>query len=120
LKEVVLAPDLIGAAFIDPHARAVLESWRDGTFKVILNRQLLLLHLRTLRDIGLTDELIKRWTLWLTSPEKAIFLSDVTFVESSSPALCDAIASGAEFRRIICRSKPPGASPQWITASEFL
>jgi hypothetical protein len=115
LKQVIFAPDLIGAAFIDPRARAVLEQWRDGEFKIILNRQLLLRYLKTLRDLGLPSHLLKRWTLWLTSAEKSNYLNDFETNEKSAIKTCEAIPSA----QIICSRKIEGASDRWISVNEF-
>jgi hypothetical protein len=116
LKEVVFAPDLIGAAFIDPHARAVLERWRDGQFKTVLNRQLLLLHLKTVRDLGVPPHLLKRWTLWFTTAEKSIYFSDSETEEMNPIKLCEALSETAP---IISFRKPESTSRPWITPVEF-
>jgi hypothetical protein len=119
LKEVVFAPDLIGAAFIDPNARAVLEQWRDGAFRVVVNRELLVLHLKALRELGLGAELIKRWSLWFTSPEKTIFVSDENGSSPGTIELCEKVSRAASGAEIVCWRKATATGGAWVTAEKF-
>jgi hypothetical protein len=120
-RKVVLAPNLIGAALIDPAARRVLEAWRDGKFMVVMNRDLIAVHLRALNRVVLAPELIKRWAYWLSSPEKTIFL-EKQFAASASPInLCEELANAAKADAIICWKLPSAkyGSP-WLPAEDFL
>jgi hypothetical protein len=107
---------MIGAGFRDPKVREFLERWRDREFKVVLNRQILLLHLRTLRELGLSAELLKRWTLWLTSPETSNYISSLETIETRVTRICEAIPNAS----IICSAKPNDASERWLLVYEFL
>jgi len=71
---VVLGPDVILAALFDAKARAILNEWRDGRIEPVLNRELLFIYLRLLRDVGINEKLLKHWTAWFTNPEKVLFL----------------------------------------------
>jgi hypothetical protein len=107
---------MIGAGVLDPKVREFLERWRDGEFKVVLNRQILLLHLKTLREVGLSAELLKRWTLWLTSPETSNFISSPENNETKVTRICEAIPNA----KIFCWQKPDDASERWVSVREVL
>jgi hypothetical protein len=107
---------MIGAGLLDPKAREFLERWRDGEFKVVINRQILLLHLKTLRELGLSAELLKRWTLWLTSPETSNFVASIENDETRVTKICEAIPSS----KIVYWEKPDDASERWVSVDEFL
>jgi hypothetical protein len=91
-RRVVFGPDLIIAALFDSRARAVLNDWRDGRIIPVLNRELLLLSLKTLRQAGFGPDLIRKWSLWLTSPDKAIYLDDFETRRESINEICLALA----------------------------
>ena len=91
-RRVVLAPDVLVCALYDPRARAILNEWRDGLILPIVTRELLLLYIRTLNQAGLTQELIRKWSLWLTTPGKSFYLEDAAPSQKSGLELCDAIA----------------------------
>ena len=119
-RKIVFAPDLIGAAFIDPTARRVLEAWRDGKFVVVMNRELIALHLRVLNRVVLAPELIKRWAYWLSSPEKTVFI-DKQFGPAPSPVnLCEDLAKATQADAIICWKRPSERSgTQWALAQDY-
>jgi hypothetical protein len=120
-NKVIFAPDLIGAAFIDPHARRVLEHWREGAFKIVMNRELLILHLKVLSQVGLSSELIHRWSLWLTAPDKSFFSSEPNGSGSSASAICRSLAEKSESSKIVCSRGLPGElGAFWISPAEFL
>jgi hypothetical protein len=115
----VLAPDVIGAAFIDPTARRVVEAWRDGKFVAVMNRELIALHLRVFNRMALAPELIKRWAYWLSSPGKTIFV-DKQFTAPAT-ALCEELANAAKADAIICWKYPfAGNRSRWLVAQDFL
>ena len=119
LRKVVLAPNLIGAALIDPAARRVLEAWRDGKFVAVMNRELIALHLRALNRVGLPAELIKRWAYWFSSPEKAFFM-EKQLASTASVDLCETLASASKAEAIICWKRPPEKSSSlWLAAAEY-
>lgn len=120
LRKIVLAPDLVVAAFIDPAARRVLEAWRDGKFVVVMNRELIALHLRVLNRVVCTPELVKRWAYWLSSPEKAVFL-DKLFGPTASPAnLCEELAKAIRADAIICwKRQSERSASQWVLARDY-
>jgi hypothetical protein len=97
-RKVVLAPDLFLAALFDARARETLNLWRDGLIFPVVTRELLLLYLKTLRQAGLSQELVRKWSLWLTAGGKTIYLEDFPPQQATGLALCREIASatGAE------------------------
>ena len=91
-RRVVLAPDVLVCALYDPRARAILNEWRDGLILPIVTRELLLLYVRTLNQAGLNTDLIRKWSLWFTTPGKSLYLEAVPPLHKSGLELCDAIA----------------------------
>jgi hypothetical protein len=119
VQKVALAPNLIGAALIDPAARRVLEGWRDGKFVVVVNRELIALHLRAVSRIGLGPDLVRRWAYWLSSPEKTLLI-DKQFGAASAAELCEEIANAGKAGAIICWDYPAGkSSPVWTLARDY-
>lgn len=120
VTKIIFAPDLIGAAFVDPNARKVLELWRDGALKAVTNRELIAAHLRCLKNLGLSPALLSRWALWLSDSSKAVFESELTIQASSEIAICESLAELTATERIISWRFPIAASPKWTTAGKFL
>jgi hypothetical protein len=116
-RRVILAPDLIGAALIDPAARRVFERWLDGEFKVVCNRELLGMHLKVLRDLGLPAELLQRWSYWFTAPQRAVYLDSVSFGKKSPIILCEELAAHAKAASIVCWKGNQGG--RWVRSSDF-
>ena len=75
-RKVVLAPDVLIAALYDPRARDILNQWRDGQIVPVVTRELLVLYLRTFNQAGLPPDLIRKWSLWLTTTPRIIYLED--------------------------------------------
>ena len=91
---MVLAPDLLLRALFDPRAREILNQWRDGLIQPVVTRDLLLLYLKTLRQAGLSPELVRKWSLWLTAAEKTIYLEGLAVEQGSGLELCREVARG--------------------------
>jgi hypothetical protein len=91
-RRVVFTPALVLAALFDPEARAHLNQWRDRAIIPVLNRELLLAYLRLLKQAGLEQEQIRHWTLWFTSPERAVYLSELVTGSENSAEICNIIA----------------------------
>lgn len=119
-RRVVLAPDLIGAAFIDLHSRRVLERWRDGELMPVTNRDLFAQQLRTLRRLGLSTENLKRWAYWLASTERNIFIEKNLPSTNSVAALCEAVARAAAAEMIVCWRLPSRRTALAWTQSRVL
>jgi hypothetical protein len=119
-NRVILAPDLIGAAIFDPAARRVLQAWRDHQFKIVISRELLLVQIKLLRDLGLPFDLLQRWTLWLTSPMKSEYIADLHFDKPAPSDLCNALAEATNVQQIICWRLPKRDEfGKWISAVDF-
>lgn len=91
-RKVVFAPDILVSALYDPRARDILNRWRDGQILPVVTRDLLLIYLRALGKAGLTPELIRKWSLWLTSPGRSLYIDDVVCSQSTGLVLCREIA----------------------------
>ena len=91
-RRVVFTPALLLAALFDPKARAHVNQWRDGAIIPVLNRELLLGYLRLLKEAGVGEEQIRRWTLWFTSPERAVYLPEATAGSENVEEICNSIA----------------------------
>ena len=100
-RRVVLAPDLLIAALFVAKARAVLNEWRDGRIRPVLNRELLFVYLRLLREIGLNEKLLQDWTAWFTNPEKVFFVDGQNHAARPVRELCIELASGREGCEVI-------------------
>jgi len=126
---VVLAPDVIGCGFSEAHCGAILNLWRDGRLRPIVNRALLLRYLKLLRGLGLSELMIRRWGWWFSSNAKVLFLPESTPPGWNGAALCAGLARAGEARWILCRSRPsslPAPEPgqeepvPWMTVDEHL
>ena len=92
-RRVVLAPDILVAALYNPRARECLNHWRDGHFLPVVTRQLLVLYLRTLSQAGLNPDLIRKWSLWLTTPGKTLYYEEAAPKQATGLAMCREIAA---------------------------
>jgi hypothetical protein len=122
-RPVIFSPDLLAASLFDLNCRKVILRWREGSVTPVLNRELLILYLRLLGQAGVSAELLKAWTCWLTSPEWTRYLHDVTTNERAPKALCNNLATRVPGVEILCWSKQSDAgngSLLWRTANEFL
>jgi hypothetical protein len=68
---VVILPDVIARSFHDPDCKALLDYWRDGIIRPVLNHELLVLYARVLRQLGVPDSVVRRWLLWFTAENKS-------------------------------------------------
>jgi hypothetical protein len=119
---VVFAPDLVLAALFDPTARQVLEAWRDGRIKPVIDRELLLAYLKMLRKAGLTSELLRHWAAWFTNKEASIYIESDENSQTGIIARCDTIASLGSAAEIICFRIPQRPNPglvTWKTAEQW-
>jgi hypothetical protein len=71
---VVILPEVLAKSFHDSECKALLDWWRDGVIRPVLNHELLVLYARVLRDLGVPDTVIRRWLLWLTAVDKSIYI----------------------------------------------
>ncbi|HEX7862372.1 MAG TPA: hypothetical protein VF773_18690 [Verrucomicrobiae bacterium] len=109
-RKVVFAPDVLVAALFDPRARHLVNEWRDGQIVPVVTRELLVLYLRTLAGAGLTPELLHKWSLWLTTPGKAIFIEQNGTAARNHFELCRAIAEAQNAEVVTTRQRQNQAS----------
>ncbi len=98
---VIFAPDFLGHALQDPAGLRVLEYWRDGLIQPALNRALLLRYLKLLKQLGLTDEQIRRWGWWFSAPDRVLWIADEEQETAAAANLCAQLASKARARYIL-------------------
>jgi len=129
IQRVVLTPQVLARSFFDPECRSVLECWRDRHIRLVVTRSLLERYLRLLSKSGLSQQLLRRWMGWFTSPERAVYLSETSPIEQSDSELCAQAARLGKARWIISHSKvegnaleqgSPGQKVHWLTLSGFL
>jgi len=125
---VVLAPDLVGRACLDPTASEVLVLWRNGQVRPVLNRSLVVRYLRVLRQLGLSEELVRRWAWWFGSGRKVLLLEP----DAPGPSvieLCEMLARAAGAPWIIhagsAETIPAGDGidqgvGRWVVVNDFL
>lgn len=120
---VVFAPDLIGGALFHPECQLVLERWRDGALLPVVSRELLHRYLKLLDALGLPPRLLKKWALWLTSPERSLFIEETPALGIGTTDLVFQTAS-AGAAEVIIYNEIKGANsatvPLMISAKEFL
>ena len=102
-RKVVLGPDLFVAALFDPRARETLHLWRDGTILPVVTRELLLLYLRTVRQAGLDQDLVRKWSLWLTAADKTLYLENLPPTKTTGLPLCREIATATNAELLTTR-----------------
>lgn len=127
---VVIAPDLLGASLVDAAAGEVLQRWRNGRLRPAVNRALLIRYFKLLRQMGISDVLIRRWGWWFGSDSKALFFSEVMPSPATGMELCEALARASQAVCILCRHRPSprvrdpdggdNPAPAWMTAEEWL
>lgn len=123
---VVLSPELLGAAFLDADCRRITLLWRDGLVKPVLCRELLLRYLKVLREMGLGADLLRQWSLWLTTADKALYLGEPENSTESLDQLCARVAEAGQARAVVTWHKrdnqvvTENSKLKWSSASEYL
>lgn len=126
---VVLAPDVIALALIDPESLALLELWPAERLVPVVNRDLLLFYFRLMRKLGFSENLVRSWGWWFSAPDR------VAFIDERWPALTLAqlcvelarvapagwiITTVAEATPALFPSVPEGAGIKIVTPGGFL
>lgn len=107
---VVIMPDILAKAFHDPDCKALLDWWRDGKVRPVLNHELLVQYARVLRDIGVSDGVLRRWLIWFTTADKAEYVRlDRAPMTGWFDIIFDAAQSGRA--KTIVTSSPPQHPP---------
>lgn len=120
---IVLAPGVIAKSFLVEEYRAVLEAWRDGAFRTVVTRELLVCYLQLLRNLGLPDAQLRQWTAWFTAADKSLFLPEPgTASKNSRIILQDAARRGKAIAIVASEAPAAGASGEanWISVTDFL
>jgi len=111
-RVVVLMPEVLAHAFHDAECRSVLEMWRDGLIRPVVNHELLALYAKLLRGLNVPDASIRRWLQWFTAQDKAEFLPKLEQSASGLSSIVSdivqrsganrAITSNSEYLRLRC------------------
>jgi hypothetical protein len=126
--KVVLSPDALGEALLDPAGQPLLQAWRDERLQPIVSRLLLVRYFRLLRRLALPERLLRWWAYWLASPTKAQILNDPA-EPGSLPCLCEALAASGRASFVITGTRhtptptpkvTDDPSPRWITLPEWV
>jgi hypothetical protein len=126
--KIVLTPDALGEALMDPTSQRLLLAWRDGRLQLVVSRSLLLRYFRLLRRLALPERLLRWWGFWLASPRKVLLVADPPTVDSL-PELCVALSRSAGFVHVVTGQRAPAApvsdstapeAPPWVTLPELI
>lgn len=122
-QRAVISPEALIRSFFDPECRSVLEYWRDGRIRLVVTRGLLKRYLTLLANMGVGQDLLRRWIGWFTSPEKAVYLPDPDSEGGSDAELCLEAARSGQARWIVPGDKAGGEGKgrkvRWVTPSGF-
>jgi len=126
--KIVLTPEALGEALLDPASQIVLQAWRDRRLQPVVSRSLLIRYFRLLRRLALPERLLRWWGYWLASAPKVEILHDPP-EPGPLTELCLALASSAQATYVVTsqrapRVQPPGPadseSPRWVTISDLV
>lgn len=83
-KLVLLLPEAFARGVFDPQSRPLLELWRDGKIRLVVNRWLVVRYLKALAACGVPSRLIRWWAWWLTNETKVSYQAHVA--DSTDPS----------------------------------
>jgi hypothetical protein len=123
---VIVTPDALARAILDPAAGTMLLDWRDGRIRLAANRCLAIRYLRLLHRMGASERLLRWWAWrfgskqsveWLPSPEVAADLKE----------RCEQLARASGSETIIhggptVTNVGPGSDhlyPRWVPLAEY-
>ncbi len=124
---LVLMPDALGRAIVDPRAAGVLLEWREGRIQPVVTRSLAVRYLRVLHRLGLADRTLRWWGWWFGSPSKVHLVAEEP-PETDLDALCFSLArqAGAEWIVHGRTSEAETAAadlaavpPRWVAVHQF-
>jgi hypothetical protein len=122
-QRAVIAPEALIRSFFDGEHRSVLEYWRAGRIRLVVTRSLLKRYLTLLVNMGVGQDLLRRWIAWFTSPEKAVYLPEADSEGGSDAALCLEAARWGQARWIVPGEKAGGRGKggkiRWVTPAGF-
>jgi len=122
-QRAVIAPEALIRSFFDAECRSVLEYWRDGRIRLVVTRSLLKRYLTLLATMGVGQDRLRRWIVWFTSPEKAVYLPEADSEGGSDAVLCLEAARLGQARWIVPGDKTgregKGRKIRWVTPSGF-
>lgn len=102
--------------------------WRDGHIRPVVTRSLLKRYLKILDNLGVPKPYLDWWVLWLTAPEKSLYLETDRILKGEVPELCLEAARAGSCIWIISKwnrwLEKPGENtedvPRWIGPTDFL
>jgi hypothetical protein len=75
-QKLVIDPGVIAREIISHEERPLLTAWRDGHIKPVITRRILSHTLGLLNQIGISQDTLQLWALWLTHRSKVHILRD--------------------------------------------
>ncbi len=124
MMRVVLTPELLVRAFIEPDCLGVLQQWRDGRLVPVISRGLALHYTKLLKKTGLDSVQLRRWLWWFSDGERAEFLPDSNSPPGSTASLCNTLAVETNADCVVHSDnyQPPSFEhgKHWRPASAFI
>jgi hypothetical protein len=119
---IILAPDVLARAFVDPACKAVLDLWRDENVVPVVTWDLLQRYLRLLRKFGLSDELLRKWTMWFTARGKTVCILEPRTCAATTPeGVLNALAVSGPAVVVSTLARPETCGGvSWVTPLAFV
>ena len=119
-RRVVVAPDVVAKSFLVPECRTVLELWRDARIQLVVTRELLVIYLKVLRDLGIPDAQLHRWAVWFTAKDKSVFFPESNSSEMTLRETLHEAARLGNAEAIVSTETSPDVDATWILVDDFL
>jgi hypothetical protein len=117
---VVVAPDVVAKSFLGPECRTVLELWRDARIQLVVTRELLVIYLKVLRDLGIPEAQLHQWAVWFTANDKSVVLSEPNAGEMTLSEILHDAARRGNAEGIVSTKTSPDVDTTWILVDDFL
>ena len=119
-------PDLMAKGIVDASAARVLEAWRDGRILLSVNRWMIVRYLRSFKQLGVSAEVLRWWSWWLTSPAKICHVDDEPLPLTDPFHVAAELARRTNATAIIHSGIDPAlnrlranAEVRWVSVSDF-
>ena len=123
---VVVMPDLMAKGIVDASASRVLEAWRGGRILLSVNRWMIVRYLRSFKQLGVSAEVLRWWSWWLTSPAKICHVDDEPLPLADPFQIAAELARRTKATAVIHSGIDPDlnrlqatADVPWVSVSDF-